>query len=106
SHRVVIPIHNSKGELVAYAGRSVDDAEPKYRFPAGFHKSVELYNLHRVLAPEVVLVEGFFDCMNVWQSYPFVVALMGCSMSKQQEQMIVDRFNRVKVFLDGDQAGH
>ena len=46
--RIVIPIHNREGELVAYAGRSIDGSEPRYKFPAGFHKSLELFNLHRV----------------------------------------------------------
>src|ERR1019366_6496631 len=64
--RIVIPIHNSEGELVAYAGRSIDGSEPRYKFPAGFHKSLELFNLHRVKGEvSVVLVEGFFDCMKV-----------------------------------------
>jgi DNA primase len=34
--RIVIPIHNSKGELVAYAGRSIAGSEPRYKVPAGF----------------------------------------------------------------------
>ena len=67
--RIVIPIHNPKGELVAYAGRSIDGSEPRYKFPAGFHKSMELYNVHRVRDEvSVVLVEGFFDCMKVTQA--------------------------------------
>jgi DNA primase len=31
--RIVIPVQNDAGELVAYAGRSIDGTEPKYRFP-------------------------------------------------------------------------
>jgi len=46
--RLVIPIHNEKGELLAYAGRSVDGSEPKYKFPSGFRKSLVLFNLHRM----------------------------------------------------------
>jgi len=46
--RVVIPISNERGELVAYAGRAIDDAEPKYKFPTGFKKGVVLFNLHHV----------------------------------------------------------
>ncbi|MCE5306069.1 MAG: CHC2 zinc finger domain-containing protein, partial [Acidobacteriales bacterium] len=65
--RIVIPIYDEVGRLVAYAGRSVDGAEPRYRFPAGFMKSAILFNLHRVSSDEVVVVEGFFDCLNVWQ---------------------------------------
>jgi len=104
--RVVIPIHNERGELVAYAGRAIDDSEPRYKLPVGFHKSAELFNLHRVTAQEVILVEGFFDCMKVWQSLnPFVVALMGNSMSQQQEQIITVRFKKVTILLDGDEAG-
>ena len=48
SGRVVIPIHNERGELVAYAGRAIDQTEPKYKLPAGFKKSAVLFNLHRV----------------------------------------------------------
>ena len=47
--RIVFSIHNEKGELVAYAGRAIDESEPRYKFPAGFHKSLELYNLHRAI---------------------------------------------------------
>ena len=71
---IAIPIHNERAELVAYAGRAINDSEPRYRLPTGFHKSHLLYNLHRVATAEVVIVEGFFDCMKVWQSlHPFVV---------------------------------
>jgi DNA primase len=103
--RIVIPIHNREGELVAYAGRSVDGSEPRYKFPAGFHKSLELFNLHRVRGePSVVLVEGFFDCMKVTQAGFPCVALMGSTMSKAQEKLLED-FGHVVVMLDGDEAG-
>ncbi len=105
--RVVIPIHNPAGELVAYAGRSIDGSEPKYKLPAGFRKNLEVYNLHRAVMPGLIVVEGFFDCMKVHQAgYPFVVALMGCSMSEQQEELLVERGNKgIILMLDGDEAG-
>jgi DNA primase len=104
--RIVIPIHNSKGELVAYAGRSIDGSEPRYKFPAGFHKSMELYNVHRVREEvSVVLVEGFFDCMKVTQAGFPCVALMGSTMSAAQEELIREHFAHVVVMLDGDEAG-
>jgi DNA primase len=104
--RIVIPIHNSKGELVAYAGRSIDGSEPRYKFPAGFHKSMELYNLYRVRDElSVVLVEGFFDCMKVTQAGFPCVALMGSTMSNAQEEIIREHFAHVVVMLDGDEAG-
>jgi DNA primase len=104
--RIVFPIHNGKGELVAYAGRSIDESEPRYKFPAGFHKSLELFNLHRVKGElSVVLVEGFFDCMNVSEAgYP-CVALMGSAMSQAQEDLLAEHFGHVVVMLDGDEAG-
>jgi DNA primase len=109
--RVVVPIHNAIGQLVAYAGRSVDDAEPKYKLPTGFTKSAEVFNLHRVIAsPEtarerVIVCEGFFDCMKVHQAgIGAVVALMGSSMSEAQEN-VLGKFARVILFLDGDEAG-
>jgi len=39
SGRIVFEINNEKGELLAYAGRAIDGSEPRYKFPAGFHKS-------------------------------------------------------------------
>ena len=76
--RLVIPIHNERGELVAYCGRSLDGTQPRYRFPCGFTKSEFVFNLHRAAAaaqPTVVLVEGFFDCLKLHQAgVPAVVA--------------------------------
>jgi DNA primase len=104
--RIVIPIHNPKGELVAYAGRSIDGSEPRYKFPAGFHKSRELYNVHRVREEvSVVLVEGFFDCMKVTEAGFPCVALMGSTMSDAQEELVREHFAHVVVMLDGDEAG-
>lgn len=106
--RIVIPIDNERGELVAYAGRSIDSSEPKYKLPAGFKKSQVLYNLVRAAEEtdgRVILVEGFFDCIRVTQAgYP-CVALMGCSMSEEQENQLTVHFRQVIVMLDGDEAG-
>ena len=108
SGRIVIPIENERGELVAYAGRSIDGSEPKYKLPAGFKKNQVLYNLARAVEETegtAVLVEGFFDCIRVTQAGHACVALMGCSMSRDQEAQLVDHFRRVVVMLDGDKAG-
>jgi 5S rRNA maturation endonuclease (ribonuclease M5) len=107
--RCVIPIHNEVGELVAYAGRSIDATEPKYKLPTGFKKSHVLFNLHRateVEAKGLIIVEGFFDCMKVQQAgLPFVVALMGSTMSDEQERLLVEHTGMVLLMLDGDDAG-
>jgi DNA primase len=105
----VIPIHNTSGELIAYAGRAVDGREPKYRFPAGFRKSLVLFNLHRAIATKtdtVIVVEGFFDAIAVHQAgYPAVVALMGSTLSRCQADLLTSRFDRIMLMLDGDAAG-
>jgi DNA primase len=108
--RVVIPIHNEHGELVAYAGRAIDGSEPRYKLPAGFHKSQELFNLRRAtletgIDRRVVVVEGFFDCMRVSAAGFPCVALMGSSLSAQQEELLARHFKNACLMLDGDEAG-
>ena len=112
--RIAIPIHNPAGQLVAYAGRALtDDAPEKYQFPKGFKKSLELFNLHRVIAKSadqpLFIVEGFFDVMNLWQhGVRRVIALMGRYLSPAQEELIrqhIDRHSHVIVMLDEDDAG-
>jgi DNA primase len=107
--RVVIPIHNQHGQLLAYAGRSIDGAAPKYKLPAGFAKSRVLFNLHRAATrsdDRVIVVEGFFDCLKIHQAgLPGVVGLMGCSLSAHQEALLVKRYRNVTLMLDGDPAG-
>jgi DNA primase len=107
--RVAIPIHDERGRLVAYAGRSVNGEPPRYRFPAGFRKSAVLFNYHRaaaLVADRVVVVEGFFDAMRVHQAgFESVVALMGAALSQAQGNLLIQRFRRVSLMLDGDEAG-
>lgn len=115
-NRIVIPIHNEKGELVAYAGRwpgNPPQGEPKYKLPKGFHKSLVVFNLHRVReiakGKELILVEGFFDCFKIWQAgFKNVVALMGSALSKEQERLILGALgpqSKIILMFDGDEAG-
>jgi DNA primase len=109
SGRLVIPIHNERRELVAYCGRALDGAQPRYRFPSGFAKSEILFNLHRAVASgrqTVVVVEGFFDCLKLRQAgIVSAVALMGAALYASQQRLLLERFNRVVLMLDGDDAG-
>jgi len=114
---VAIPIHDERGDLVAYAGRwpGMPQADAgKYKFPQGFKKSIELFNYHRAIACEdeapFVVVEGFFDVMKLHQAgYEKVVALMGSSLSERQEEMLCRLCEtpdeRIILFFDGDEAG-
>ena len=109
SGRIVIPIRNASGQLVAYAGRAPDGRLPKYKLPAGFRKALELFNRQRATvtgSKTVILVEGYFDCMRVHQAgFPWVVALMGSSLSVVQESALLNHFDRIVLMLDGDAAG-
>jgi DNA primase len=108
--RVVIPIHDEYGQLVAYAGRALKGEWPRYKFPGGFRKSQVLFNFHRAaatLADTVVVVEGFFDCLRVSQAgIENVVALMGTELYEHPAQLLGNRFAAgVVLLLDGDDAG-
>jgi DNA primase len=109
SRRLVIPIHNEAGQLVAYCGRSVDGTQPRYKFPAGFAKSQMLFNLHRAAATGEqtgIVVEGFFDCLKVHQAgFRSVVALMGAALYERQRWLLTERFRQIILILDGDEAG-
>lgn len=107
--RIVIPIHNEHGELVAYSGRAIDETEPKYRLPAGFRKSHVLFNLHRAIHSgdrTLILVEGFFDTLKIHQAgHHNVAALMGSRLSSRQADLIGTYFDQVILMLDADGAG-
>lgn len=114
SGRVTLPIHNRKGDPVAYAGRGLKEADIKKRgrwlFPTSFRKSLELFNQHRLDPHDVaerglVVVEGFWSAIR-WHmaGYP-VVGLMGCALSDAQLEQIAYLTDRVWLMLDNDEAG-
>jgi DNA primase len=110
--RICIPIHNEAGELVAYAGRWPGDSgwpegEERYKLPPGFRKSHVLFNLNRVPDDDwhVVLVEGFFSVFRLYAIDVPAVALMGCSLSDEQIELLARRTKRITVLMDGDAAG-
>ncbi|MBI5769789.1 MAG: toprim domain-containing protein [Verrucomicrobia bacterium] len=116
AQRIAIPIHDVKGELVGYAGRwpgEPPEGRPKYRLPDGFKKSVEVFNLAwaKKEPPELplVIVEGFFDVMKLWQlGVKKCVALMGSSLSTAQEVLLAQHLtpaSHVIVMFDEDDAG-
>jgi len=109
---------NDAGELIAYAGRwvgadpEIPDGEGKYKLPANFHKSRVVYNLNRIprfaakRAEEVILVEGYFSVFWLLQNgWTNVVSPMGSTLSPEQRKLQVERFDRVRIFFDGDEAG-
>jgi DNA primase len=123
--RVAIPLHDSDGRLIGYAGRVVDDTaindeNPRYRFPGKrekdgtvfeFRKTLFLYNGFRIKAPvdDLIVVEGF---ASVWwltqHRFSSVVATMGSDCSEKQVDLILSLVKpngRVWLMPDGDKAG-
>ena len=115
--RVVIPIHNVKGELVAYAGRwpgePPDEKTEKYKLPPKFKKLQELFNLDRAIkeSPDkpLVIVEGFFDVIKLHQhGYRKTVALMGSFLSPAHVELICQHTtpqSHIILMLDEDKGG-
>lgn len=119
--RVVIPIHDDKGELIAYAGRwpggDPPEGEGKYKLPSKFQKSHVVFNLHRAIEAnkgkeikELILTEGYFDVFSFFEKgIKTAVALMGSSLSQEQERLILETVGsegKVLLAFDDDEAGH
>ena len=113
--RVVIPLYNRKGELIGYAGRwpgEPPEKRPKYKLPEGFKKMSEVFSLHRALREAddtpLIVVEGFFDVMKLWQQgWRRTVSLMGSHLSATHERLLAEAGKRsgIKLLLDEDDAG-
>ncbi len=109
--RICIPIRDTDGELVAYAGRwakgDTPPGVPKYLLPRGFKKSEVLFNLHRVAsADHVMLVEGYWAVFRLHALGIPAVALMGRTLSSAQEELLACSSARfLTLLLDGDEPG-
>jgi DNA primase len=113
--RLMFPITNETGKLIAFAGRALDDQQqPKYlNSPESpiYKKSQVLYNLHRARAElrkrdRAVLVEGYMDVIGVWRAgVKEVVASCGTALSAEQVRMLKRHAPLVAVNFDPDAAG-
>lgn len=111
--RIAIPIHNPKGELVAYAGRLPDDRAlvgERYKYPETFHREWELYNLHRAVRSlrtkerGLIVTEDFLDVLRLYEAhYENAVALMGRRLSLRQHERLLaatGRHSPLLLFLE------
>ena len=111
--RICFPIHNVKGELIAYSGRWASDelpeGTPRYLLPKGFEKSKVLYNLHRVLekgSDTVVIVEGFWSVLRLHAAGIPCVSTFGDSVSDAQAELLVEHGVKTVILIyDGDEGG-
>lgn len=112
--RVMFPIRNVSGKVIAFGGRILGAGEPKYlnspEHPL-FHKSEALYALEsarRAIGQEdaVLVVEGYFDALALHAGgISHVVATCGTSLTRQHLQILKRYTRRVVLMYDGDRAG-
>jgi DNA primase len=88
--RVIFPIRDFRGRVIAFGGRVLDDSKPKYlNSPESpiFHKGEELYGFYeskqaKQSLTKVMVVEGYLDVIAVHQAgLPFAVATLGTATS-------------------------
>ena len=112
--RVIFPIVNQRGKVIAMGGRVLGDGKPKYlnspETPL-FSKSHELYGLHHIRKfaknlSRIVVVEGYMDVIALAQfGIHYAVATLGTSVGKPHLEMLFRRVDHVVFCFDGDEAG-
>ncbi|HSR68905.1 MAG TPA: DNA primase [Acidobacteriota bacterium] len=112
--RVIFPIRDVTGRTIAFGGRILGEGKPKYlNSPdsALYNKSRHLYGLDVARdairrEEEVILVEGYFDCVVPHQfGFENVVASLGTSLTDEQAKVLARYASRVVLNYDPDFAG-
>ena len=119
SHRLIIPIFNMQGKVIAFGGRGITEREisrGKYKNTNDtmlFNKRFELYGLNiakeqkqQNKLPNIVVVEGYMDVISMYQAgFRRAVASMGTSLTKEQATKLSRLTDTVYICYDGDAAG-
>ncbi len=114
SERLIIPIFNLSGRVVAFGGRSINGEEPKYKNSPEtlvYKKRNLLYGLNFTRPyirkeDEAILVEGYFDLISLYQEgIRNVVGSLGTSLTREQVFLIKKFTDNVVFFYDFDSAG-
>ena len=108
-HHFCVPLHDRTGKLLGYCGKDLSVPKGKWKSTSGLPKSCHLFNLHRALPyirERVILVEGFFQAMFLWQSgYNNVIAIMGLHISAEQIKLLKEFNVPVLLAFDNDSPG-
>ena len=114
-NRIIFPIIDLKGNVIAFGGRVMDDSKPKYlnspETPV-YHKGSGLYGLNFLKdvknLKDIILVEGYMDVITMHHhGFQNTVASLGTAFTEQQAKHL-DRFancNNVIIAYDADLAG-
>ena len=112
--RLMFPIANAAGKIVAFGGRVLDNALPKYLNSSEtplFHKRSTLYGLHQAKesirkADRVVVVEGYLDVIALAQhELSYAVATLGTALTVDHIRLLSRYTKNVIALFDGDDAG-
>lgn len=113
-HRLMIPIHDHQGRVVAFGGRAMEqEAKAKYlNSPESpiFHKSNTLFGFHQAKdairrAETIVIVEGYFDMIVPYsQGVQNIVATMGTALTEKHIRLL-QHAKKVVLMFDADAAG-
>ena len=110
--RVIFPIHNSKGKIIAFGARAMGDAQPKYlNSPetTWFNKRFELYGLYQAMQARertLLVTEGYMDVIKLWQhGVTNAVAALGTAIGDSHISQLKKRADKTYFSFDGDTAG-
>jgi DNA primase len=112
--RLMIPIEDVEGRVIAFGGRAMEQAEPKYiNSPESplYTKGRHFYGLNRArdfIRREgyAVLVEGYFDFIALWNAgFQAVAASLGTALTREQAQLLRRYTQKVFIAFDADEAG-
>ncbi|HEX4387961.1 MAG TPA: DNA primase [Steroidobacteraceae bacterium] len=112
--RVMFPIRDARGRVIAFGGRVIDAGEPKYlNSPETvlFHKGRELYGLYetrraRPNLTRLLIVEGYMDTVRLHQAgIDYAVATLGTATTAEHFRRLFRLVPSVIFAFDGDRAG-
>lgn len=112
--RLMFPILDLKGRVVAFGGRTLGNGQPKYlnsSDTAFFHKGQILYNYANASKcankdQPLIVVEGYFDVIALAKAgWKTAVAPLGTALTVEQLQLLWKRSSQPLLCFDGDDAG-
>lgn len=112
--RVMFPISDLKGRVIAFGGRILGDGQPKYLNSSDtdfFHKGQILYNYAQAIKhinkeQPLIVVEGYSDVISLSKAgWKAVVAPLGTALTVEQLQLLWKRNSQPFLCFDGDDAG-
>ena len=113
-NRIIFPITNKKGQVIAFGGRTIGDDLPKYLNSAEtdiFKKNQTLYNFQFARKPifsegYAVVVEGYMDAISLSiNGVENVVAGLGTALGAEHLKELFHTTDKIVICLDGDSAG-